>query len=64
MRAVSSELQQYMTGLTNEISRGHFDEAVRLGEKALAMKERSMRILELRRYASGRPRHHMLVYLH
>lgn len=31
MHAVSSELQQYMTGLTNEISRGHFDEAVRLG---------------------------------
>ena len=39
MRAVSSELQQYMTGLTNEISRGHFDEAVRLGEKALIMEE-------------------------
>ena len=39
MRAVSSELQQYMTGLTNEISRGHFDEAMQLGEKALAMKE-------------------------
>ena len=39
MCAMSSELQQYMTGLTNEISRGHFDEAVRLGEKALAMKE-------------------------
>lgn len=39
MRAVSSELQQYMTGLTNEISRGHFDRAVRLGEKALAMEE-------------------------
>ena len=39
MRAVSSELQQYMTGLTNEISRGRFDEAVRLGEKALATEE-------------------------
>ena len=39
MCAMSSELQQYMTGLTNEISRGHFDEAVRLGEKALAMEE-------------------------
>lgn len=39
MRAVSSELQQYMTGLTNEISRGHFDKAVQFGEKALAMKE-------------------------
>ena len=39
MRAVSSELQQYMTGLTNEISRGHFDEAVRLGENALEMEE-------------------------
>ncbi|MFC2605686.1 MAG: hypothetical protein ACFNZR_00120 [Candidatus Nanosynbacter sp.] len=39
MHAVSSELQQYMTGLTNEISRGHFDEAVRLGEKALIMEE-------------------------
>lgn len=39
MRAVSSELQQYMTGLTNEISRGHFDEAVQLGEKALATEE-------------------------
>lgn len=39
MRAVSSELQQYMTGLTNEISRGHFDEAVQLGEKALEMEE-------------------------
>ena len=37
MRAVSSELQQYTTGLTNEISRGHFDRAVRLGEKALVM---------------------------
>ena len=37
MRAVSSELQQYTTGLTNEISRGHFDRAVRLGEKALIM---------------------------
>lgn len=39
MRAVSSELQQYTTGLTNEISRGHFDRAVQLGEKALAMEE-------------------------
>lgn len=39
MRAVSSELQQYTTGLTNEISRGHFDGAVQLGEKALAMEE-------------------------
>ena len=39
MRAVSSELQQYMTGLTNEISRGYFDRAVRLGEKALMMEE-------------------------
>lgn len=39
MRAVSSELQQYMTGLTNEISRGHFDRAVQLGEKALEMEE-------------------------
>lgn len=39
MCAMSSELQQYMTGQTNEISRGHFDEAVRLGEKALAMEE-------------------------
>ena len=39
MCAMSSELQQYMTGLTNEISRGRFDEAVRLGEKALAMEE-------------------------
>ena len=39
MCAMSSELQQYMTGLTNEISRGHFDEAVRLGEKALIMEE-------------------------
>lgn len=39
MRAVSSELQQYTTGLTNEISRGHFDRAVRLGEKALIMEE-------------------------
>ena len=39
MCAMSSELQQYMTGLTNEISRGHFDEAVRLGENALAMEE-------------------------
>lgn len=39
MGVVSSELQQYMTGLTNEISRGHFDEAVRLGEKALATEE-------------------------
>lgn len=39
MRAVSSELQQYMTGLTNEISRGHFDKAVYLGEKALMMEE-------------------------
>ncbi|QJU09724.1 hypothetical protein FBF26_00335 [Candidatus Saccharibacteria bacterium oral taxon 488] len=36
---MSSELQQYMTGLTNEISRGHFDEAVRLGENALIMEE-------------------------
>lgn len=39
MRAVGSELQQYMIGLTNEISRGHFVEAVRLGEKALMMEE-------------------------
>lgn len=39
MRAVSSELQQYMIGLTNEISRGHFDKAVYLGEKALMMEE-------------------------
>ena len=39
MRTVSSELQQYTTGLTNEISRGHFDKAVQLGKKALAMKE-------------------------
>lgn len=39
MCAMSSELQQYMTGLTNEISRGHFDEAVRLGENALIMEE-------------------------
>ena len=39
MCAMSSELQQYMTGLTNEISRGHFDEAVRLGEKALVMEK-------------------------
>ena len=39
MCAMSSELQQYMTGLTNEISRGHFDEAVRLGENALEMGE-------------------------
>ena len=39
MHAVSSELQQYTTGLTNEISRGHFDGAVQLGKKALAMKE-------------------------
>ena len=39
MCAMSSELQQYMTGLTNEISRGHFDEAVRLGDKALATEE-------------------------
>ena len=39
MCAMSSELQQYITGLTNEISRGHFDEAVRLGEKALVMEE-------------------------
>lgn len=39
MRAVSSELQQYTTGLTNEISRGHFDGAVQLGKKALAMEE-------------------------
>lgn len=39
MRAVSSELQQYMTGLTNEISRGHFDKAVYLGKKALMMEE-------------------------
>lgn len=39
MGVVSSELQQYMTGLTNEISRGHFDEAVRLGENALEMEE-------------------------
>lgn len=39
MCAMSSELQQYMTGLTNEISRGHFDEAVQLGEKALATEE-------------------------
>ncbi len=39
MCAMSSELHQYMTGLTNEISRGHFYEAVRLGEKALVMEE-------------------------
>ena len=39
MCAMSSELQQYMTGLTNEISRGHFDKAVRLGDKALATEE-------------------------
>ena len=39
MCAMSSELQQYMTGLTNEISRGHFDKAVRLGEKALTTEE-------------------------
>ena len=39
MCAMSSELQQYITGLTNEISRGHFDRAVQLGEKALAMEE-------------------------
>ena len=39
MRAVSSELQQYMAGLTNEISRGHFDRAVYLGKKALMMEE-------------------------
>ena len=39
MCAMSSELQQYMTGLTNEISRGHFDRAVRLGENALATEE-------------------------
>lgn len=39
MCAMSSELHQYMTGLTNEISRGHFDKAVRLGEKALEMEE-------------------------
>ena len=39
MCAMSSELQQYMTGLTNEISRGHFDRAVQLGEKALATEE-------------------------
>ena len=39
MCAMSSELHQYMTGLTNEISRGHFDKAVRLGENALAMEE-------------------------
>ena len=39
MRAVSSELQQCMTGLTNEISRGHFDEAVQLGKEALAIEE-------------------------
>lgn len=39
MCAMSSELHQYMTGLTNEISRGHFDEAVRLGDKALATEE-------------------------
>lgn len=39
MCAVSSELQQYMTGLTNEISRGHFDKAVYFGEKALMMEE-------------------------
>ncbi|QJU08875.1 hypothetical protein FBF27_00320 [Candidatus Saccharibacteria bacterium oral taxon 488] len=36
---MSSELHQYVTGLTNEISRGHFDEAVRLGDKALATEE-------------------------
>lgn len=39
MCAMSSELQQYITGLTNEISRGHFDRAVQLGEKALVMEE-------------------------
>ena len=39
MCAMSSELQQYMTGLTNEISRGHFDEAVQFGETVLMMKE-------------------------
>lgn len=39
MCAMSSELHQYVTGLTNEISRGHFDEAVRLGKKALEMEE-------------------------
>ena len=39
MCAMSSELHQYVTGLTNEISRGHFDEAVRLGDKALATEE-------------------------
>ena len=39
MCAMSSELHQYMTGLTNEISRGRFDRAVRLGEKALATEE-------------------------
>ena len=39
MCAMISELQQYMTGLTNEISRGHFDKAVYLGEKALMMEE-------------------------
>lgn len=39
MCAMSSELHQYVTGLTNEISRGHFDEAVRLGKKALATEE-------------------------
>lgn len=39
MCAMSSELHQYMTGLTNEISRGYFDEAVRFGEKALEMEE-------------------------
>lgn len=39
MCAMSSELHQYMTGLTNEISRGHFDKAVRLGDKALEMEE-------------------------
>lgn len=39
MCAMSSELQQYMTGLTNEISRGHFDKAVQFGETVLMMKE-------------------------
>ena len=39
MCAMSSELQQYITGLTNEISRGYFDRVVQLNEKALAMEE-------------------------
>lgn len=39
MSNISPELQQCVTGLTNEISRGHFDKAITLGEKALAMEE-------------------------